>query len=174
MKTNLFIWWLLLVCSVSAVRSQVLVGDPQFSVLHLVGWGMSIGEIRSVYEKIQKPMGVTDSSLTLNTEFFGVPAFTEIRFQQTRRGPAFIRIKFSEPSKALVDTISKHFTQFARRAPVITATEKKLFTISLRMEIAKWKTDKESIALTMALQDGIVGEVGLIILVATDREHETF
>jgi len=168
MKMNLFVWWLLLVCSVATARSQVLIGDPNFSVLHTVGWGMSMGEIRSVYEKSQKLVTNTDSSLTLNTEFFGVPARTEFRFQKTRRGPAFIRIKFSVPSRSLVDTIGKHFTQFVRKAPATTATEKKLFTISLRIETAKWKTDKESVVLTTALRDGVIGDVGLIISAAAD------
>jgi hypothetical protein len=31
------------------------------------------------------------------------------------------------------------------------------------MEIAKWKTEKESIVLTTALRDGTIGDVGLII-----------
>jgi len=168
MKTNLFACWLMLVCSVPAVRSQVLPGDPQFSVLHVVGWGMSMGEIRSVYEKTQKLVDGTDSSLTLNTEYFGVPALTEFRFQHTRRGPAFIRIKFSEPSKNLVDTINRHFTQFVKKSPTTSATEKKLFTISLRIEVARWKTDKESVVLTTALRDGVIGDVGLIISMVAD------
>ena len=168
MKMRLALWSLLLASPAPVVQSQVLSIDPEFSVLHGVGWGMSMGEIRSLYEKEQKLVGATDSSLTLNTEFFGVPAPTEIRFHQTRRGPVFIRIKFSEPTKALVDTISSHFTQLVQRAPVTTATEKKLFTISLRIDIAKWKTDRESIVLTTALRDGVIGDVGLIISMLAD------
>src|SRR5271157_92156 len=136
-KTKLIIWGLLLACSAPVVKSQVLTDDPQFSVFHGVGWGMSMNGIRSVYEKSQNPVRVTDSSLTLNTEFFGVPALTEIRFRQTTKGPSFIRIRFNEPSNPLVDTLRRHFTRFAGKAPATTATEKKLFTITLRMEIAK-------------------------------------
>jgi hypothetical protein len=163
MKVNLVLWSLLLASSFCAAQPEVLAGDPQFSALSGVGWGMSLGEIRSLHEKNQKLMGTTDNSLTLNTVFFGVPAPTDIQFQQTGQGPAFIRIKFSEPSKALIDTISNHFTQFTRKGPATTVTEKKLFTISLRIEVAKWKTEKESIVLTTALRDGVIDDVGLII-----------
>jgi hypothetical protein len=163
MNAKVVLWSLLLTSSIPAAQSQVLTGDAQFSALHDIGWGMSISEIRSLYEKNQKLMSTTDSSLILNTEFFGVPAPTEIRFRQNKGGAAFIHIKFSEPTKALVDTISNHFTRFTQKAPEISATEKKLFILSLRMEMAKWKTEKESIVLTTALRDGTIGDVGLII-----------
>jgi len=168
MKIKPVLCSLLLASSVPAVQSQVLSSDPQFSVLHGVRWGMSMGEIRSLYESGHKLAGATDSSLTLSTEFFGIPAPTEIRFHQTRRGPVFIRIKFSEPSEALVDTISRHFTQLVQKAPATATTEKKLFTISLRIDVAKWKTDKESIVLTTAFRDGVIGDVGLIISMVVD------
>ena len=163
MKVNLILWLFLLLSFASVSLSQVLSGDSKFPALEGVGWGMSMGEIRSLYEKTQRLLVTTDSTLTLNTEFFGVEAPTEIRFQQTKRGPAFICIKFSDPSKVLVDTINNHFTQLTRKGPTTTATEKKLFMISLRIEIAKWKTEKESIVLTTALRDGVIGDVGLII-----------
>ena len=163
MNAKFVLWSLLLASSIPAAQSQVLTGDAQFSALHDIGWGMSISEIRSLYEKNQKLMSTTDSSLILNTEFFGVPAPTEIRFQQNKGGASFIHIKFSEPTKALVDTISNHFTRLTQKAPETSTTEKKLFILSLRMEIAKWKTEKESIVLTTALRDGTIGDVGLII-----------
>jgi hypothetical protein len=164
MKVRLVLWLLLLLPSFPpATHSQVLSGDSKFSALDGVGWGMSWGEIRSLYEKKQKLLAATDSTLTLNTEFFGVAAPTEIRFQQTSRSPSFIHIKFNEASNVLVDTVRNHFTQLTRTAPATTATEKKLFLISLRMEIAKWKTEKESIVLTTASRDGVIGDVGLII-----------
>jgi hypothetical protein len=141
----------------------VLNGDSKFSALDGVGWRKPMSETRSLYEENQKLLATTDSSLTLNTEFFGVAASTEVRFQDKHEGPAFIRIKFNEPTKALVDTICNHFTQFTRTTPATTATEKKLFMISLRIEIAKWKTEKESIVLTTAFRDGVIGDVGLII-----------
>jgi hypothetical protein len=168
MKVKLVLWSLLLAITLPAAQAQVLIGDPQFSALHDVGWGMSMAEIRSLYEKNKKLIGITDSSLTLSTEFFGVSAPTEIQFHQGRRGPALIRIRFSEPSNSLADTISRHFTQFVRKAPTITTTEKKLFTISLRIEIAKWKTEKESVVLTTALRDGAIGDVGLMIYMAAE------
>ena len=118
-------------------------------------------------------MGVTDSSLTLNTEFFGVAALTEIRFRQTTRGPSFIRIRFNEPSNPLVDTLRRHFTQFAGKAPATTATEKKLFAITLHMEIARWKIDQESVVLTTAYRDGVIGDVGLLISVEAEEKHKT-
>jgi hypothetical protein len=168
MRASLILLLLLLANSVGAVQAQVLAGDPAFSLLHRVRWGMPIHEIRMLYEGKQKLEATTDSTLTISTKYFDAPASTEIQFQRSRRGPALIRIRFDEPSKALVDTISNHLSQFLRTSPVVTATEKKLFTISLRIEIAKWKTEKESIILTTALRDGVIGDVGLIISMLAD------
>lgn len=163
MKLNPILWSLLLASAAPSVWAQVLSGDSQFSLLHNVGWEMSPHDVRALFQGTQNLSSVTDSTLTLKAVFFGAPASTEIRFQQPRRGPAFVHIKFTEPTRTLVDTISSHFTRLTQKSPTTSVTEKKLFFINLRIEIAKWKTQKESIVLTTALRDETIGDVGLII-----------
>jgi|WetSurMetagenome_2_1015567.scaffolds.fasta_scaffold348426_1 hypothetical protein len=170
MKTQLVLCILLMASMTPSARSQVLHEDPIFSDLHFLGWNMSMRNIRDHYEEKQQLEHTSDSTLTIKSKFFGIPAQTEIRFQQSISGPRLINIKFGEPSKGLVDSLTNHFTRLTQRAPTTSHTEKKIFTMTLRIDMARWRSSQEAIVLTTALRDGTISDVGLIITKAAEGQ----
>jgi hypothetical protein len=163
MRTQLVIWLVLLVTPPLSAQSQVMLADPQFAELHPMRWNMTIGEARDCYETLGKITSLSDSTITLKTEYFGVPASTVIRFRGEKSTPTLIHVKFTEPSNSLVEALTSHFKKMLQTDPAKTSTEKNFLGIRLRIETAAWKTTHESVVVTFAQRDGLTGEVGVII-----------
>lgn len=147
----------------TGARCQVLSGDTRFPVLNEIRWEMNTDEIRSLCESRQALSSATDSVIVFTALFFGTATTTEIQIDSGTKKPRLIHVKFKEATKAIRDTLYTHFSMTRGKPLGETATEKKALIFTLRIEVAKWKTDKEMIAMTTALRDGTIMDVGFLL-----------
>jgi hypothetical protein len=143
--------------------AQMLGGDPNFPVLNEIRWEMSTGEVQNLCDSKWKATSSTDSTLVYSSSFFGAEARTKIQFDAKLKKPRMIEIGFEHANSTMRDTIISHFTLTTGRPPVITTKEKSVIIFTIKIVVAAWKTDKETVGVMTAMRGSSVVALSLII-----------
>jgi hypothetical protein len=143
--------------------AQMLAGDPNFPVLNEIRWEMSTSEVQNLCDSKWKATSSTDSTLVYNSSFFGAEARTKIQFDVKSKKPRIIDIGFEHANSTMRDTLVSHFTLTTGRPPIITTKEKSAIIFTIKMEVAAWKTGKETVGVMTAMRGSSVIALNLII-----------
>ncbi len=153
----------LVMVTVMAIQAQVLNGDQRFPVLNQIQWGMNKEMVLSLCAANNVKVGGNDSTITFDADFFGIPSKAVVRFKDNAKRLQWLEVKFKEHPVHLPDTLASHFTRTLGGEPGRTEKEKSALLITLRMEIAVWKTTKGSVTLLVAKQNKSIFDVSLTI-----------
>jgi hypothetical protein len=148
----------------TAAHAQILNHDLNFPVLNEMRWGISINEVRSLCEVRHVLESSTDSTVIVGMSYFGFPARVEINFDRPLATLSRIQVKFKDPTKAIEDTLVDHFTRACGSAPYRQAKEKSLLIMTIKMEIAAWKSPTEIINLMGAKRNDVLFDLYLSLL----------
>jgi len=154
---------LLVTVTTVAIQAQVLNGDQRFPVLNQIQWGMSKENVLDLCAANNIKPGGNDSTITFDADFFETPAKAVVRFRDNAKKLQWLEVKFKEHPKHLLDTLVSHFTRTLGGEPARTEKEKSALLFTLRMEVAMWKTAKESVTLLVAKQNDSIFDVCLTI-----------
>ena len=91
------------------------------------------------------------------------PTRTEIQFDQEQKRLKLVQAKFKEPTRALEDTLLRHLTKTYGADPYRTAKEKSLLIVTVRMEMAIWKSSTEVVNLITAMRGDSIFDVSLVL-----------
>jgi len=106
-------------------------------------------------------VGGNDTTVTFESRFLGSEAKIFVRFKNKAEKPWGIDVKFKEATEKLLDTLVNHFTRTTGESPRTAAKEKNLVLITMRMEIALWKTKTENIRLLVGRQGKSIFDINL-------------
>lgn len=145
------------------LHAQVLKGDDQFALLNQMRWDMSKEEVLRVCNANKTKIGGNDSTVTFDAVFFGLEAKTIARFKNKAERLEKIEVRFKEQTEKLLETLVSHFTLTTGESPVRAEKEKSLLLITMRMEIAGWKTKAEKILLMVGRRNNSIFDIYLSI-----------
>lgn len=131
----------------TTLRAQVLDGDERFPLLNQIRWDMNKERVLNICAVNKVSAGETDTTVTFDMKVLDFGAKTFVRFKDKTEKPWVIEVKFKELTEKLVDTLVYHFTRTTGESPLRAAKEKSLLLITMRMELAAWKTKAEKIRL---------------------------
>lgn len=151
----------LLVSLPTILQAQVLGGDERFPVLNQIRWDMSREKILHLCASEKLNTSGNDTTVTFEAKFLGVEAKTYVRFKGKAERPWGIDVKFNELSEKLVDTLVNHFTRITGETPRKAAKEKNLVLMTMRMELAAWKTKTDKIRLIVGRRDKSIFDINL-------------
>jgi hypothetical protein len=142
-------------------HAQELKDDDQLKPLNQIRWNMSKEEVLQICNANKLRIGGSDTTVTFDAVFFGVDAKAFVRFKNKAEKPWGIDVKFKELSEKLLDTIVNHFTRITGKPPVRAEKEKSLLLVTMRMEIAAWKTNADKIMLMVGRQNKSIFDINL-------------
>jgi len=145
------------------LRAQVLNGDEQFPLLNQIRWDMSRQTILNLCAAHGTNGRGNDMAVTFDARFFGADANAFVRFKNGAERPQLIDVKFKELTEKLLDTLVSHFTRVLGESPIRAEKEKSLLLITLRMEVAAWKTKTERITLVVGKKNKSIFDINLSI-----------
>lgn len=143
------------------LQAQLLNGDVRFPLLNQIRWDMSKEKVVNVCFANKANIGGNDTLITFEAKYFGVDAKTFIRFNNKAQRPSGIEVKFKELSEKLLDTLVSHFTRTTGESPVRAEKEKSLLLITVRIEVAMWKTGTEKIRLVIGRRNMSIFDLNL-------------
>jgi hypothetical protein len=145
----------------ATLHAQVLNGDVRFPLLNQIRWDMSREKVLSLCTANRINVGENDTTVSFDMKVFDVEAKTLVRFKNKAEKPWLIEVKFKELTDKLVDTLVNHFTRTTGESPLRAAKEKSLLLITMRMEVAAWKTKTEKIRLLVGRQGKSIFDINL-------------
>ncbi len=145
------------------VHAQVLNGDQRLAPLNQIRWEMSKATIFRLCSAIKSNTVENDSAISFDADFFGAPARAAVRFKNSIERPRQIEVKFKKHPAGLPDTLINHFTRTLGKNPARVEKEKSALLFTLRMEIAVWKTTKETVNLIVAKNNQSIFDIYLMI-----------
>lgn len=146
------------------LHAQLLNGDEQFPVLNQIRWDMTRETILHLCASEKLKIGGNDTTITFEAKLLGVEAKTFVRFKSKAERPWGIDVKFKELSEKLVDTLASHITRITGELPRKAAKEKNLILMTMRMEIAAWKTKTDRISLMVGRQNKSIFDINLSLM----------
>lgn len=155
----------------ATAQAQMLRGDPSFPVLNELDWKMSMQEVQNLCQKRNVPESAKDSSIILAVSFFGFSTRTEIQFDKGLRTLKLVQAKFKEPTKAMEDTLLQHFTKICGMAPYRTVKEKSLLIVTVRMQMAVWRSPTELVNLVTATRGDSIFDLSLVLFPPTKQQN---
>jgi len=145
------------------LHAQVLKGDDQFSFLNQLRWDMSKEEVLRVCNANKTKIGGSDTTVTLDATLIGAEAKVIMRFKNKGERLEKIEVRFKEQTETLLETVVSHFTRTTGESPVRAEKEKSLLLITMRMEIAGWKTKAEKVILMVGRRNSSIFDMYLSI-----------
>jgi hypothetical protein len=162
---------LLIIALAGAANGQLLNGDPNFPLINELRWQSTMNEVQRLCERHRIAMSTTDSAIVVTQPVLGFAARTELQFDQTAKTLKLVQAKFNEPSKALADSITSYFTRTLGRGPIRTAKEKSLLIITIRMEMALWKSPTGLVNLVTAMRGESLFDASLVFFPPTGQQN---
>ena len=150
--------------------AQMLRGDRAFPVLNQLNWNMSMQEVQDISQKQGAFESAKDSIVILALSFFGNSTRTEIEFDQDLKKIKHVRAKFKEATKTLEDTLVQHLTRICGAAPYKTTKEKNLLIVTLRIQMAIWKSPTEMINLVSGFKGEDMMDLSLVLRPPTNQQ----
>ena len=163
---------LLLLCVAVSASGQLLNGDAHFPIINELRWESTMSEVRSLCDRHHVAMTTTDSAIVITLPVLGFASRTELQFEQKQKTLKLVQAKFSEPTKTLADSLTSYLTLALGRGPVRTAKEKSLLIITIRMEMAVWRTSAGMVNLVTAMRGESLFDASLIFFPPTTQQSK--
>jgi hypothetical protein len=157
----------------TTARAQLLNGDANFPILNEIRWESKTNEVRSLCERQHAVESSTDSAIIISAPMLGFMARTEMKFDQGSRTLKTVEANFNEPTKTLVDSLTSHFTRIFGRAPIRTVKEKSVIIMTLRMEMAVWRSSAGLVNLVTATRSDDPFSVRLLLRPPTIQQSQS-
>jgi hypothetical protein len=146
-----YVYGLLMIFGLATTaRGQLLDGDPNFPILNEIRWDSGMKEVRNLCETRHVIQNSTDSAMIISAPMLGFAARTEVQFDRELKTIKLIQVKFEESTKSLVDSVTSYFTRTLGRQPILTVKEKSLLIVTVRMELASWRSPTGVVSLVTA------------------------
>lgn len=155
---------------VTVAEGQLLNGDANFPIVNELRWGSTMNEVQGLCERHHVVPSVTDSAIVIAVPALGFASHTELQFDQHSKTLKSLQVKFNEPTTLLADSISNYFTRTTGRGPVRTAKEKSLLIITIRMEMALWRSSTGLVNLVTAMRGGSLFDASLVLFPPTVQQ----
>jgi hypothetical protein len=163
---------LIAILSIATVaKGQLLNGDTNFPVINELRWELTMNEVRGLCERRHVAMTATDTAIVINVPVLGYASRTELQFDQHLKTLKLVQAKFNEPTKLLADSITSHLTRMLGRDPVRTVKEKSLLIITIRMEMALWKSSTGLVNLVTAMRGESLFDASLVLFPPTAQQN---
>jgi hypothetical protein len=157
----------------TSARAQLLNGDPNFPILNEIRWESKTNEVRSLCERRHAAESSTDSVIIISAPMLGFDARTEMQFDHGSKTLKSIQVKFNEPTKTLVDSLTSHFTRIFGRAPIRTVKEKSVIIMTIRMEMAMWRSSAGLVNLVTATRGDAPFNTSLVLRPPTNQQSQS-
>lgn len=157
----------------TSARAQLLNGDPNFPILNEIRWESKMNEVRSLCERYHAIESSTDSAIITRAPMLGFKARAEMQFDQGSKTLKSVQVKFNEPTKTLVDSLTSHFTRIFGRAPIRTVKEKSVIIMTIRMEMAMWRSSMGLVSLVTAMRDDALFNASLVLYPPTTQQSQS-
>ena len=152
------------------VSAQMLRGDKDFPVLNQLNWKMSMQEAQDICRKQGVAASVKDSMVVLEVSFFGSSTRTEIQFDRDLQKIKRVQAKFRDATKALEDTLGQRLTAICGMAPYKTTKEKNLLIVTLRIQMAIWRSPTEIVSLVTGSKGEDLMDLSLVLVPPTKQQ----
>jgi hypothetical protein len=170
---HVIIGMLILMGVAENANGQLIRGDVNFPIINELRWGVAMSEVQALCQTHQLVPSVTDSNIVLQVPVLGFGSRTELQFDQALKTLKRIQAKFSEPSKALADSVTNHLTRVLGRSPVRTAKEKSLLIVTIRLEMAMWNSPTGLVNLVTATRGESLFDASLVLIPPTTQQAES-
>jgi hypothetical protein len=154
---------------VTVANGQMLNGDTNFPIISELRWELTMNEARSLCERHHVAVTSTDSAIVVTIPVLGFASRTELQFDQYSKILKSVQAKFNEPTKLLADSITSYLTRMLGRGPVRTVKEKSLLIITIRMEMALWKSSTGLVNLVTAMRGESLFDASLVLFPPTTQ-----
>lgn len=155
----------------TVAKGQLLNGDKNFPVINELRWELTMNEVRGLCERHHVALTATDSAIVVNLPVLGFASRTELQFDQHLKTLKLVQAKFNEPTKALADSITSFLTRMLGRGPARTVKEKSLLIITIRMEMALWKSSTGIVNLVTAMRGESFFDASLVLFPPMAQEN---
>jgi hypothetical protein len=163
---------LLAILSLATVtKGQMLNGDTNFPIINELRWELTMNEVRGLCERHHVAVTSTDSAIVITIPVLGFASRTELQFNQHPKTLKSVQAKFNEPTKLLVDSVTSYLTRTMGRGPLRTAKEKSLLIITIRMEMALWKSSMGLVNLVTAMRGESLFDASLVLFPPTVQQN---
>ena len=153
--------------------AQLLNGDASFPILNEIRWESKMNEVQSLCERRHAAQSLTDSTIVLNAPMLGFKARTEMKFDRGLKTLKSVQVKFNESTKTLVDSLTSHFTLVFGHAPFRTVKEKSVIIMTIRMEMATWKSSTGLVNLVTAMRGDMLFDASLVLFPPTTQQSQS-
>lgn len=160
----------LLLCVAVSASGQLLNGDAHFPIINELRWESTMSEVQSLCERHGVAMTATDSAIVITLPVLGFASRTELQFDEKQKTLKLVQAKFGEPTKILADSLTSYLTRALGRGPVRTAKEKSLLIITVRMEMALWRTAAGMVNLVTATRGESLFNASLVLFPPTVQQ----
>ena len=157
----------------TTATAQLLNGDGNFPILNEIRWESKTNEVLSLCKHRHATESSTDSAIIISAPMLGFMARTEMQFDPGSKTLKLVQVKFNECTKTLVDSLTSHFTRMFGRAPMRTAKEKSLIIITIRMEMAMWRSSMGLVNLVTAMRGDTLFDASLVLLPPTTQQNQS-
>jgi hypothetical protein len=157
----------------TSARAQLLNGDANFPILNEIRWESKMNEVRSLCERRHAVESSTDSAIIISAPMLGFKVRTEMQFDQGSKTLKTVQAKFNEPTKTLVDSLTSHFTRIFGRAPIRTVKEKSVIIMTIRMEMAVWRSSAGLVNLVTATRGDAPFSASLLLHPPTTKQSQS-
>lgn len=156
---------------VTVAKGQLLNGDTNFPIIHELRWELNISEVRNLCEERHVAMTSTDSTIVISIPILGFASRTELQFDQRLKTLKSVQAKFNEATKLLADSIISYLTRALGRGPVRTSKEKSLLIVTIRMEMALWRSSTGLVNLVTAMRGESLFDASLVLFPPTAQQQ---
>jgi len=164
---------LLLLGVATTARAQLLNGDVNFPILNEIRWESKMNEVRTICERRHAAESSTDSAIVISVPMLGFKARTEMKFDQGLKTLKSVQVKYHDCTKILVDSLTSHFTRIFGRGPIRTVKEKSFIVITLRIEMAMWRSSMGLVSLVTAMRDDSLFDASLVLYPPTTQQSQS-
>lgn len=154
-------------------RGQLLNGDANFPILNEIRWESKMSEVRSLCKSRHAAQSSTDSTIIISGSMLGFMARTEMQFDEGSKTLKSVQAKFNEPTKTLVDSLTRHFTRIFGRDPLRTVKEKSVIIMTIRMEIATWRSSRGLVNLVTAMRNDALFNASLTLIPPITQQSQS-
>jgi len=164
---------LLLLGVATTARAQLLNGDANFPILNEIRWESKMNEVRTICERRHAAESSTDSAIVISVPMLGFKARTEMKFDQGLKTLKSVQVKYNDCTKILVDSLTSHLTLMLKHAPFRTVKEKSVIIMTIRMEMATWRSSAGLVNLVTATRDNTLFDASLVLYPPTIQQNQS-
>ena len=155
----------------TVAKGQLLNGDANFPIISELRWELKMSEARNLCEQRRVATTSTDSTIVISVPVLGFASRTDLQFDEHLKTLKSVQAKFNEPTKLLADSISSHLTRTLGRGPVRTSKEKSLLIVTIRMEMALWRSSTGLVNLVTAMRGESLFDASLVLFPPTAQQQ---